>query len=160
MQDNLQIRSCGRLESWPTGTDTDWTLGDEDQRKVVHQVLDDSLVEVCPERNPVLLFSGGVDSGLLAARVAALGWRDALLVNYSFGDADPESHMAEAMAKHLGLRFRRDHGLLPEIHEVCPSIIHVPFVAPPADLEVTSHADVGILCYSYTSLEGISKRSS
>lgn len=57
--------------------------------------------------DPVVLFSGGVDSGLIAARLAALGHRNTLLLNYSFGDDDPESRLAEAMAKHLGLRFER-----------------------------------------------------
>jgi len=57
--------------------------------------------------DPVVLFSGGVDSGLIAARLAVLGHRETLLLNYSFGGDDPESRMAEAMAKHLGLRFER-----------------------------------------------------
>jgi len=57
--------------------------------------------------DPVLLFSGGVDSGLIASRLAALGYDNSLLLNYSFGENDPESLLAQAMAKHLGLRFER-----------------------------------------------------
>jgi len=56
---------------------------------------------------PAVLFSGGVDSGLIAARLAALGFRDTLLLNYSFSDDDPESELAEVMANHLGLKFER-----------------------------------------------------
>jgi asparagine synthetase B (glutamine-hydrolysing) len=67
------------------------------------QILDTQLQELCPDGRPVILFSGGVDSGLLAARARALGWQDALLVHYSFGAEDPESELARAMAQHLGL---------------------------------------------------------
>ena len=70
-------------------------------------VIDDILVAACPDKNPVILFSGGVDSGVLAARVAALGWKDAVLLNYAMGPDDAESIHAEVVAKHLGLAFRR-----------------------------------------------------
>lgn len=60
-------------------------------------------------RDPVLLFSGGVDSGLLAARLAALGYRDSLLVHFSFGADDPATPNARAMADHLGLRCETVH---------------------------------------------------
>jgi len=56
---------------------------------------------------PLVLFSGGVDSGLIAARLAKLGYSDTLLLNYSFYDDDLESEQAEAMANHLGLSFER-----------------------------------------------------
>jgi asparagine synthetase B (glutamine-hydrolysing) len=57
--------------------------------------------------NPVLLFSGGVDSGILASRLAQLGYHDSQLINFSFGVDDRESQLAEAMAKTLNLKFRR-----------------------------------------------------
>jgi asparagine synthetase B (glutamine-hydrolysing) len=56
---------------------------------------------------PVVLFSGGVDSGLIAARLARLGYRDTLLLNFSFGPDDRESALAEDMARELGLKFER-----------------------------------------------------
>ncbi len=56
--------------------------------------------------SPAILFSGGVDSGLIAARSRHLG-QDPLLVNYAFGPDDEDSRHAERMAGHLGLRFRR-----------------------------------------------------
>lgn len=57
--------------------------------------------------NPILLFSGGVDSGFIASRLAALGFRDTLLINYSFGDYDLESKISEKMAAELGLPYQR-----------------------------------------------------
>lgn len=57
--------------------------------------------------DPVLLFSGGVDSGLIASRLMAIGKNETLLLNFSFGQDDPESALAEAMAGELGLRFER-----------------------------------------------------
>jgi asparagine synthase (glutamine-hydrolysing) len=59
------------------------------------------------DKLPVVLFSGGVDSGLIAARLAHLGYRNTLLLNYSFSPDDSESVMAEEMARKLGLRFER-----------------------------------------------------
>jgi asparagine synthase (glutamine-hydrolysing) len=50
-----------------------------------------------------LLFSGGVDSGLIAARLATAGRKDVTLVNYSFGAGDQEAELALRMAAHLGL---------------------------------------------------------
>ncbi len=73
----------------------------------VRNAIDQVLKRLCPDRNPVILFSGGVDSGLLAARAAALGWSDTVLVNCSVERDDPESLLAENMAAHLGLQFVR-----------------------------------------------------
>jgi asparagine synthetase B (glutamine-hydrolysing) len=82
---------------------------DSDQQTIVlERLIDHALKQLIGDRkDPVLLFSGGVDSGLIASRLVALGYRDSLLLNYSFGTEDPESYLAEAMAKHLGLRFER-----------------------------------------------------
>ncbi len=69
--------------------------------------LDRTLQQLCPDRRPIILFSGGVDSGLLAARAAAMGWKQTVLVNYQMGLNDAESTHAEAMARWLGLSFER-----------------------------------------------------
>jgi asparagine synthase (glutamine-hydrolysing) len=80
----------------------------EAQADALEALLDQSLTEwIGDGGDPVLLFSGGVDSGLIASRLVALGRRDSLLLNYSFGEEDPESILAEAMAARLGLRFER-----------------------------------------------------
>lgn len=69
--------------------------------------LDEALLRLVGDNDrPVLLFSGGVDSGLLAARLVSLGRRPRLF-NYAFGQNDPESTLAEAMATHLGLEIER-----------------------------------------------------
>lgn len=84
------------------------TLNVEQQADEIENLLDAILKRhIGVQRDPVLLFSGGVDSGIIASRLAALGYRDSLLLNFSFGDDDPESKLAEAMANHLGLKFER-----------------------------------------------------
>ena len=66
----------------------------------------DRLLSGIPE-SAVLYFSGGVDSGLLASRLARLGRSDVHLFNLSFGEGDPESELAQQMAAYLGLRYER-----------------------------------------------------
>lgn len=55
-------------------------------------------------RNSAVFFSGGVDSGLIAARLSSLGRKDVTLINFSFGPHDEESDLARRMAAHLGMR--------------------------------------------------------
>lgn len=59
------------------------------------------------QKNPVLLFSGGVDFGIIASRLVLLGFTNTLLIKYSFVEDDKESILAEKIAKLLGLRFER-----------------------------------------------------
>lgn len=66
----------------------------------------DGLVRNVPDGS-VLCFSGGVDSGLLAARLAANGRRDIHLINCSFGEGDAEAAHARRMAAHLGMRLEQ-----------------------------------------------------
>lgn len=68
----------------------------------IQRALDDILTRV-PE-SASLFFSGGVDSGLLAAQLARLGRTDVELINYSFGESDEESRLALLMASHLGMK--------------------------------------------------------
>lgn len=87
---------------------------EEDMCQRFKSELDGVLTELCPDGDPVILFSGGVDSALLANRAVALGWSGTTLVNYSLGDSDSESHFAKQVADHLGLEFVRimDDGTL------------------------------------------------
>lgn len=70
-------------------------------------VLDRILIESCPNQDPIILFSGGVDSGVLASRAAALGWKKTTLVNYCLDRDDVESDLAAQMAKQFELEFAR-----------------------------------------------------
>lgn len=96
--------------AWPAAQTLERSLDLQSQVHTLTGLIDRILVEACPNRDPVIPFSGGVDSGVLAARVAAMGWKDATLVNYCFGGNDDESMLAERMAKHLGLGFVRTSG--------------------------------------------------
>lgn len=80
----------------------------EQQSALVEKYVDRLLLQ-CLEGNksPVLLFSGGVDSGFIASRLSALGRTDTTLVNFAFSKDDPETKVAESMAKELGLSFKR-----------------------------------------------------
>lgn len=66
----------------------------------------DDMVNRVPEGS-VLLFSGGVDSAIIAARLKEFGKQDILLQNYSFGTDDPEGKFAKEVADHIGLPFRQ-----------------------------------------------------
>jgi asparagine synthetase B (glutamine-hydrolysing) len=74
-----------------------------DPEAKVSACMDDILSRVPP--SGVLYFSGGVDSGLMAARLAAIGRSDVTLMHYSFGPSDPETALAADMAAYLRLRF-------------------------------------------------------
>ena len=83
-------------------------LDAEQQADEIEILLDRVLrKQIGSQEDPVLLFSGGVDSGLIASRLASLGHRETLLLNFSFSDDDEESKLAEAMARRLGLRYER-----------------------------------------------------
>jgi asparagine synthetase B (glutamine-hydrolysing) len=87
------------------------SLSTSEQLTAVESLIDNVLLEIIGDGpDPIVLFSGGVDSGIIASRLARLGRRDTLLLNYSFGNNDPESQLAEAMAKALGLPFERIAG--------------------------------------------------
>lgn len=82
-------------------------LDAERQADRVVGLIDAILCESLTDAAPIVLFSGGVDSGILAGRLAALGRSDTVLVNYSFGPTDQEADLAEQMASELGLRYER-----------------------------------------------------
>jgi asparagine synthetase B (glutamine-hydrolysing) len=87
------------FDPWGDPLPEDERLDAQAQETRVVEALDRTLVRSCPDRCPVILFSGGVDSGLLAARARALGWHATRLVNYSRGPGDPEAALAARMAR-------------------------------------------------------------
>lgn len=48
-----------------------------------------------------------------------------------------------------------NYGKLEELKKVCSKIVHIPWVVPPAHLEVTSHAHIGIAAYDFDCLNSV-----
>ena len=95
-----------QLELMPDAVIKNWhTAPVSDPARAVRDTLD-SILGNTPTGSAVY-FSGGVDSGLMAARLAALGRRDVRLINFSFGPDDAEGQLARAMAQRLGLRLEQ-----------------------------------------------------
>ena len=86
----------------------------------IEQTLDHILRSV-PER-AVMYFSGGVDSGLLAARLAQLERTDVQLINYAFEQSDQESQLAQLMASAFGMKCHRIEQQPGEVGEVLQRI--------------------------------------
>lgn len=89
--------------NWSSVSKRDRTMSDEEQIEVLSSVIRRKLEIICLHDEPVVLFSGGVDSGLLAAELALMGCKNTKLFHYSFGIYDPETLLAQSMAKELGL---------------------------------------------------------
>lgn len=85
----------------PPPSTRDTPIDPADAQKLLNTALDQTLTQV--PSNSVLYFSGGVDSGLLAARLAHLGRRDVRLLSFSFGPQDDEARVARQMAAQLNL---------------------------------------------------------
>ena len=125
------ISDAGQF-AWPGAKKQEGSLELESQLNVLTDLIDEILIESCPRQDPVILFSGGVDSGVLAARAAAMGWKGTTLVNYCFGKDDKESELAANMAQQLGLKFVRINGQDCDTLEVLDNIGRV-YVRPFGD---------------------------
>lgn len=111
---------------------TDATEEQIDKGELTSEIVShlDAVLLGCKDSPVIILFSGGVDSGILAARAAAIGL-DVTLVNYCFGKGDQESLHAERMAQHLGLKFTRIYDSGSEIEDVldhAAQYYRIPFV--------------------------------
>ncbi len=100
----------------PDGSPSEWQFfrpddmvappDDSEPVERVRHALDSVLRQV--GRPAVVHFSGGVDSGLVAARLAALGRTDVRLHNFTTGsESDPFYSLAQDMATHVGLSCER-----------------------------------------------------
>jgi len=86
----------------------------------IEQTLDQILASV--PQGAVMYFSGGIDSGLLASRLACLERTDVELINYAFDQSDEESHLAQLMASSFGLKCHRIEQQPGEVGEVLQRI--------------------------------------
>lgn len=73
------------------------------------EALDSYLDRATKGRRPVVLFSGGVDSSLLAWRLQAMGKRDTVLLHSTRGPSNPETIRARAIASELQLELVEAH---------------------------------------------------
>lgn len=88
------VDACVRINNQPASN-----APTEKPETLVRDALDRVLASV-PDP-AALYFSGGVDSTLIAARLAAMGRTDVKLVNYSWGPGDERAELALAIASHL-----------------------------------------------------------
>lgn len=92
--------------------------------------------------SPLVLFSGGVDSSLIAARCAATGVMGARLLNFRTHESDREPEIAAAVAAALGLSL--DQRFVPPGDLVAPALAEV-FAAPQPFADVSSIPTTGLL---------------
>ncbi len=100
---NLQVSSQLNME-WSQPTDADRAMRDAEQIRVLSETIRAQLRRVCSEREALLLFSGGVDSSVLAVEVGAMRLENTRLLHYSFGPDDPETDVAQNILRHLGMQ--------------------------------------------------------
>jgi asparagine synthase (glutamine-hydrolysing) len=107
----------------------DGPLSDHARVDRLGDVLDGAIRRSIPQRRGVVLFSGGVDSGAIAARVARMGWQDLTLAHTRRFTGDPETANARRMAAALKLPFQvldysADTALanLPKLFDTCTTV--------------------------------------
>ncbi|MDZ4830455.1 MAG: asparagine synthase C-terminal domain-containing protein [Phycisphaerae bacterium] len=101
---DFRMRASPSVE-WPELLPEDDYLPVAAQIDALAHAIDAELEEACVA-DPILLFSGGVDSGVLASRLKRLGFSNTSLVHYSFGDNSPDTIAAHAI--NAGLKFEFD----------------------------------------------------
>ena len=94
------------------------------------ELLDRTLQKLAPCKRPVITFSGGVDSAVLAARAASMGWAETALVHLSSHQHDGETGNARSIANSLGLQLtviQDDQRHLQKVLETAGSVYYLPF---------------------------------
>ncbi|MBC7258525.1 MAG: hypothetical protein H5T65_04710 [Chloroflexi bacterium] len=131
--------------------------GAADPEAYIRETLDDILRRVPP--SPVVYFSGGVDSALIAARLTALGRNDAILLNYAFGADDEKARLSGRIARYLGLRLEQMSWNSAEIPAVMGRLGRdYPFPFSDTALipgNALAHAAVSLAGASRTTLHGV-----
>lgn len=131
---DLSMRARSAV-TWSERSKDDESLSEQAQVETFVATLDAAIEEVLTDETPFVLFSGGVDSSVLAWRLRELGRRDAHLVHLTSGPDSPETRAAHAMRKLLGLpmdlvSYRR--GGAAEHLERAPFVYRQPFADPSA----------------------------
>lgn len=100
---NLRTLSTSRTSilSWSPASTDETRIGRTDRNAIVSHVLEDTIVDLVGNSSPVVLFSGGIDSTIMAAALKRSGYRDTTLVHLSFGEDHPDTVAARAVAKRL-----------------------------------------------------------
>jgi asparagine synthetase B (glutamine-hydrolysing) len=101
--ENFEILSKIPIE-WTKPVERDYHLDEEEQILILSGLIDKQIRHFCPNEDPIVFFSGGVDSTVLATRVVAQNWDKASFVHYSFGENDLETKISNAIAKELNIK--------------------------------------------------------
>ena len=115
---------------WTSPTQKDFSLESNNQLQILSSKLDDNIRAHCSSTNPIVLFSGGVDSSVIASRLSAMKWKNTTLVHCSFGDIDKETKLASSIAAALNMSldvitWNKDLGF--EVLEKSASLYREPF---------------------------------
>jgi asparagine synthetase B (glutamine-hydrolysing) len=86
---------------WSKPSVDDYRFNIDQQAEILSNAIDSKLTQLCPTKDPVILFSGGVDSTVLALRAATMGWKQTSLIHFSFGNKDPKTKIAVEIASSL-----------------------------------------------------------
>jgi hypothetical protein len=141
------LQSAGEMVDSTAAAFEEFAVGGRPSDDIRHQatrLLDEELLRITTGRKPLVLFSGGVDSSLMAARLVQLEVPDISLIHYQFRENDPETSVARQVAELLGLPLtvvRREGHLEGECLAVPGRTYPVPFgdqsTAPTAELCAT-----------------------
>lgn len=126
---DLSFRSTSSVE-WSPRIEAESRLPIDAQVETLLRTLDEAIEEVLTPAQPLVLFSGGVDSSLLAWRLREIGRSDALLVHFTFGEDSPDTIAARAMQRILGFPMEivgHRRGTAVEILDAAPKIYRQPF---------------------------------